>query len=691
MPDDVKSASEQIKAASGEIRILSPEGFHARPAANLVKTAKKFASEIKLIKGDRTQNAKSLVGVMGFALQQGDTVALEATGPDAKEAIAALVPIISGSPKTSAAPPKETAPKAVAPPKPAEAPKKPAAPPADGVYSGLTASPGVAAGVVRLLSRREIGVEEKPSGTPEAEKAALEAALEKARCQITAIEETAKKNMDAQHAAIFGAHLEMLDDPELTGEAFRLIKEGKSAAFAWKTSYKDQAKNFAAIANELFAARAADLEDVGGRVLRALAGVSEETGYGRDAIIVAEELTPSDTASLGKNIQGFVTVKGGATSHIAILARSLGIPALVGADETVTKIPDGTPAILNAGEGKLATNPRPEEIERVRARADEIARVRETDLKNAASPAVTKDGVTVEVAANIGGTDDAIQAVANGCDGVGLLRSEFLFLGRETAPGEEEQAEAYVAIARALGPERRLVVRTMDIGGDKPLPYIDQEHEDNPFLGVRGLRLSLKKRELFDAQLRAILKAAGLCKLHVMFPMVSTLEEFREAKEILRGHIKDAGSPDVKIGLMIEVPAAAILARHFAKEADFMSLGTNDLTQYTMAADRGNPHLANIADGFNPAVLAMIKSAADGAKGRDCWVGVCGGLAGETLAVPALIGLGVQELSASGPSVPQIKARVRTLSKADCEDAAARVLDMAAAAEVKDYLGRRFG
>jgi phosphoenolpyruvate-protein phosphotransferase len=303
-------------------------------------------------------------------------------------------------------------------------------------------------------------------------------------------------------------------------------------------------------------------------------------------------------------------------------------------------------------------------------------------------PAITKDGIRIEVAANIGGAADANDAISTGCDGVGLLRSEFLFLGRDAAPKEDELAEAYVGIARALGQNKPLVVRTMDIGGDKQIPYIKQDKEDNPFLGVRGLRLSLRNIELFKIQIRAILRASKFCKLHIMFPMVSTLDEFRKASALTRELGRETGAGEVKIGLMIEVPSAAIMARHFAEEADFMSLGTNDLTQYTLAADRGNPKLAEIADGLNPAVLAMIKNTVDGARGKNCWIGVCGGIAGDPLAVPALIGLGVDELSVSVPAIPQIKSRVRELSKADCEKIASRVLELPTAGEVREYLRR---
>ncbi|MDR1651408.1 MAG: phosphoenolpyruvate--protein phosphotransferase [Synergistaceae bacterium] len=675
---------------SEEIVIISQQGFHARPAAILVKAAKKFASEIRLVKGGRKQNAKSLVAVMGFALQRGDSVVIEALGPDAAEAVRTLSPIIAGDMEEgSPEAPSGAAKPSSAPAEKAEKTAKETPPiPKDGegVFRGITASLGIAAGVIKRIARKDIEADETPSASASEEEASLVRAVDEAKSELRAIARQTESSIDAGHAAIFGAHIEMLDDPELSGAAKAIIAQGKSAAFAWKSAYKAQARYFEGLTNELFAARAADLEDIGRRVLRILTGVTDDADYSPNSILVAEDLTPSDTAALDKRVVGFCTVKGGPTSHIAILARSLELPALVGIDPAALGIKNGVPAILNADEGTLRTNPPPEEAERFRAASQEKTARRERDMKHTMEPAVTKDGAAVEVAANIGGISDAKQAVSLGCDGVGLLRSEFLFLGRTEAPAENELAEAYVSIAKVLGPDKPLVVRTMDIGGDKPLPYIKQETEENPFLGVRGLRLSLEHKDMFEIQIRAILRSAEFCRLHIMFPMVSTLEEFREASSMVRRIAGEIGVGDVKIGLMAEVPSAAILAGHFAREADFLSLGTNDLTQYTMAADRGNPRLSRIADGLNPAVLAMIKSAVDGAKGKDCWVGVCGGIAGDPLAIPVLIGLGVDELSVSVPAIPQVKSCVRELSKADCESLAAQVLEFGSAAEVRDYL-----
>jgi len=660
---------------SGEITILSPNGFHARPAAILVKTAKKFSSEIKLLKGDASANAKSLVAVMGFALRKGDTLEAVAKGPDSKEAITALVPIITGEIE-----------KALSTHGGQNEKQERGVSNGKNIFKGITASPGVAIGVAKHVARGEIRISENAEGSPADEERILRGAMERAKSQLRIIEDDTKAASDAEHSAIFGAHIELLEDPELLEYALKLISIGHSAAYAWNSSCEAHAKRFRNLGSELFAERASDLEDVGRRVLRILTGTAEEAEFPENGILLAVDLSPSDAAISGGRALGFCTIKGGEMSHVSILARSLGLPALVGADESILSIPDGAPLVLNADEGILTAYPGAEESGRIALRQAEMTERRARDARDAAHPAITLDGTRIDVAANIAGVEEAARAKALGCDGVGLLRSEFLFLGRGTAPGEEELAEAYTAIARAIGKGKPLVVRTMDIGGDKSAPYIRLEEEDNPFLGTRGLRLSLRMKDLFAAQIRAILSAAEFCDLHIMFPMVSTLEEFREAKSIVLELRKEMEAPEVKIGLMAEVPSSAILARHFAAGADFMSLGTNDLTQYTMAADRGNPKLAQIADSFNPSVFHMIKSVTDGARGQNCWVGVCGGLAEDPLAVPALIGFGVDELSVSVPAIPQIKSRVRSLSKADCEQIATGVLGLATAAEVREYL-----
>ncbi|MEI2781306.1 MAG: phosphoenolpyruvate--protein phosphotransferase [Candidatus Competibacter sp.] len=437
----------------------------------------------------------------------------------------------------------------------------------------------------------------------------------------------------------------------------------------------------------MLAARANDLRDVGRRVLTLLTGAEPERQEPPvNAILVAEELTPSDTASLDRNrVRGFCTTLGGATSHVAILARSLDIPAVAGIEPRALELPNGAPVILDGGKGTLRLNPTPEEITRIRQTQERLATRRQAEMTVAHEPAITLDGHRMEVVGNIGGLAEAEQVPGLGGEGVGLLRSEFLFLERSTAPNEDEQFETYKAIVEALGPDRPLIIRTLDVGGDKPLIYLPIPKEENPFLGERGLRIGLDRPEILRTQLRAILRAAAFGKVRVMFPMVGLLSELRDAKAMLEEERQRLGVKPIETGIMVEIPAAAIMAAQFAREADFFSIGTNDLTQYTLAMDRGHPKLAPKVDGLNPSVLRLIAWTVEAAHKQGKWVGVCGGIASDPQAVPLLIGLGVDELSVSLPTIPGIKAQIRTLWLHECQELARRALTLETAAEVRAY------
>jgi phosphocarrier protein FPr len=553
----------------------------------------------------------------------------------------------------------------------------------------VPASPGLAVGEVFQLRRQEIAVAEEGAGA-NAERQRLDRALEQGRLQLEALEARLRGEADPAKAAIFAAHSELLEDPDLLEAAQRAIEAGRSAAAAWRDAVDEHARRLAGSRNELLAARANDLRDLGRRVLRLLAGEAQAEAapaFPPRAILIAEDLAPSETAGLDRGrVLGFCTVAGGATSHVAILARSLDIPALAGIEPRALELPDGTPVVLDGTQGTLRLRPGQDEMTAIRARQERLAARRRADAAAAHQPALTRDGARIEVAANVGGVSDARHAVALGAEGVGLLRSEFLFLGRASAPSEDEQHEVYAAIARTLGPERPLVVRTLDVGGDKPLAYLPLPREENPFLGVRGLRLQLERPELLRTQLRAILRASSQGRLSVMLPMVATLAEFRAAKAILEQERERVGARPLPLGIMIEVPAAALLADAFAREADFFSIGTNDLTQYVLAMDRGHPGLAAGVDGLEPSVLRLIGQAARAGRQQGRWVGVCGGLAGDAQAVPILLGLGVTELSVSVPTIPAIKARVRELDLAACQALAERALAAGSAAEVRALL-----
>jgi phosphocarrier protein FPr len=402
------------------------------------------------------------------------------------------------------------------------------------------------------------------------------------------------------------------------------------------------------------------------------------------SILIAEELTPSDTAKLNpREVLGFATVGGGATSHVAILARSLDIPAVAGIEPRALDLPNGADVILDGGKGQMRINPDPAELERITAAQQRLAEKKAADLASALEPASTTDGHNVEVVANIGGLEDAEKGMKLGAEGVGLLRSEFLYLDRTAAPSEDEQAEIYSDIARALN-GKPLIIRTLDVGGDKPLAYLPMPREENPFLGIRGVRIGLDRPEILRTQVRAILRASKGNRLRMMFPMIATLDEIRSVKGLVeeeRAKVPD--SDPVELGIMVEVPAAAIMARQFAREVAFFSIGTNDLTQYTLAMDRGHPKLAAKADAMNPAVLRLIAQTVEGAAAEGKWVGVCGGLASDPQAVPILVGLGVKELSCSVPAIPAVKAEVRARSLSECQTLAQQALAQDTAAAVR--------
>lgn len=677
-------AEKSTKTATSEaILIPNPTGLHARPAAVLANLAKKFKAEIRLQKGDDQANAKSVVAIMGLEVGCGDKVVLIAKGEDADSAISTLTPLLWEGLGDEGYAPAPAPASFVVSAGAAPAPKPRSDDP--NLLIGVAASPGLAVGEVFQVRHTELQVTEAAEGDPQQERARLDEAIGQARSQLEALQARLHGERAADKAAIFAAHQELLDDPDLLDIAYSALAKGKSAAFAWQRAFSTHADRLASLRNELLAARANDLRDVGRRVLTLLTGA--EPGRPEpplNAILVAEELTPSDTASLDRNrVRGFCTTLGGATSHVAILARSLDIPAVAGIEPRTLELPNGTPVILDGGKGILRLNPTPEEVARIRQTQEQWADRRQIDLAAAHQPAITLDGQRVEVVGNIGGLADAEQIPALGGEGVGLLRSEFLFMERSTAPSEDEQFEAYKAIAEALGPERPLIIRTLDVGGDKPLSYLPIPKEDNPFLGERGLRVGLDRPEMLRTQLRAILRAAAFGKVLIMFPMVALLSELRDAKAMLKEEQQQLNVAPIPVGIMVEIPVAAVMAAQFAREADFFSIGTNDLTQYTLAMDRGHPKLAPKVDGLNPGVLRLIAWTVQAAHAEGKWVGVCGGIASDPQAVPLLIGMGVDELSASLPTIPGIKAQIRNLRLSECQALAQRALTLETGAEVR--------
>jgi phosphocarrier protein FPr len=675
--------AEGTVVTSPAILVANRTGLHVRPAAVLANVAKGFKSEIKVQKGERSANARSVTSLMALEVLGGDKLVLTAKGPDAKEAVDKLTQLIAaglGDEGHPAAPaPATTTIARIAQPPPRPRSDDP------NLLLGVAASPGLAVGNTYRVKRAEIMVEEEGRGV-QYEQERLTAAIAHARGELEALRASLHAKADPAKAAIFAAHAELLDDPDFLEIANSAIAKGKSAAFAWKKATELHADRLAALRNELLAQRANDVRDVGRRVLLHLTGVKQlPPQYPEHSVLIAEDLTPSDAATLDAGtVVGFATVRGGATSHVAILARSLGIPAVAGVEPHALEIPNGTPVIIDGAKGSLRLSPPAAEIDRIREQQTRIRVQREDDVAHALEPAITKCGEKrVFVYANIGGLKDAQQVQSLGGEGVGLLRSEFLFMDRSSAPSEDEQAQCYSAILKSVGPEHPVVIRTLDVGGDKPLPYLPIAREDNPFLGERGIRVGLDRPEVLRTQLRAILRASAAGRVAVMFPMIATVQELRDAKAMLAEEAKALGVEPIKCGIMVEVPSVPMLMHSFAHDADFFSIGTNDLTQYTLAMDRGHPKLAPKVDALNPAVLRLIAQTITGAHARNRAVGICGGVAGDSQAVPILVGLDIDELSVSLPAIPTVKAQIRRLSLTSCRELAQRALNCWTVEEVR--------
>jgi phosphoenolpyruvate-protein phosphotransferase len=561
------------------------------------------------------------------------------------------------------------------------------------IVKGVAASSGVAVGPIYV--HRESALE-LPTGTvddPAAELARLDEAVAFVDLKLSRLQEQAVASAGTETAEIFGVHRMFLEDSSLIDPIRERIEtKAMPAERAVDEGASELAEEFAGLGDEYFAQRAVDIRDIGQQVVRALLGI--EHGGLADvrvpSIIVAHDLTPSETVSLPQGMAlGFCTDVGSAVSHTAILARSMGVPAIVGVGHI--DVVGGSLAVLDGDAGTIVIDPDPDTV----AAARDQMRVRTEALAaaqvHAHEPATTADGRTVEVVANVGSVDDAVRASVSGAEGIGLLRTEFLFLERDRLPDEDEQTQAYRDIFDNF-PDGRVVVRTLDVGGDKQLPGVSVADELNPFLGKRGVRLTLAEEDMFMTQLRAILRAGAGRRVSIMFPMVGSPGEVtavralveRAAAELSAGGVPQAA--DLEVGIMIEVPSAAVLADVLAPSVDFFSIGTNDLTQYTLAVDRTNPAVAHIADALHPGVLRLIAGVISAAHDHGRWVGLCGELAGDALAAPLLLGLDLDEFSMSAPSVPVVKERIRSLSAGDCHDVARRCLAVGSPEEVRDIL-----
>ncbi|MEH3048099.1 phosphoenolpyruvate--protein phosphotransferase [Sphingomonas adhaesiva] len=619
------------------VTVSLPHGLHARPAARIAALARGFDAALTIGKAGTDAPATSVTAMLALDVRAGNTVRIAAQGGDAVAAVAAVAELIDSGMEEGVVAPAPT------PPVPTS--------PDDGLLRGVMAAPGIAIGTARWLASEDRVVAEDGAGV----------AIERRRLDdaIAAVRRRLAGQTAAASAAVLAAHRELLDDPALHDAAAADIVAGRSAGLAWRRALRAQAARLRDTGNPRMAERADDLLDIERQVLAALDGEAPAARqeFAPGTILLADDLLPSDVAALeGGAVVGLCSVRGGPTSHVAILAAGLGLPAIVAMGEALHRVADGTPLILDATAGLITPDPDTASLAAATDRRD-AARIRRDALRAAsAAPAATADGTRIAVMANLATVEDAAAAVANGAEGCGLLRTEFLFLDRAAPPDEAEQAAGYRAIAGALG-ERPLIVRLLDIGGDKPVPWLAQAAEDNPALGLRGIRVGLARPDLLDTQLRAILSAGATCR--IMVPMIASVAEIvavRARVDHLRAALGIAHP--VEVGIMVETPAAAVTADLLARHADFLSIGSNDLTQYALAMDRGNPAVAAQVDGLHPAVLRLIDATCRGAAGQGRWTGVCGGLASDPLAVPILVGLGVTELSATPARVPEIKAAV---------------------------------
>jgi len=557
--------------------------------------------------------------------------------------------------------------------------------------NGIAASSGIAIAKAFRLENPELNITKKQISDVDAEISRLDHAIQISYTELEKIRDHANAELGEDKAAIFSAHILVLNDPELVNPVKDKIKsENVNAEYAMNEVASMFVQMFESMDNEYMKERAADIRDVTKRVMAHILGVtiSNPANITDEVIIIAEDLTPSDTAQLNRKYAlGFTTDIGGRTSHSAIMARSLEIPAVVGTKEVTSKIENGVMVIVDGLDGQVIVDPSAEELAEYKAKKEkfELQKQEWAKLKN--EPTVTKDGHHVELVANIGTPNDVEGVINNGGEGVGLYRTEFLYMGRDNFPTEEEQFESYKSVLESMG-EKPVVVRTLDIGGDKELSYLHLPKEMNPFLGYRAIRLCLDQKEIFRTQLRALLRASIYGNLKIMFPMIATLDEFRAAKAVLIEEKEKLVADNVKvsetieIGMMVEIPASAVLADVFAKEVDFFSIGTNDLIQYTMAADRMNEQVSYLYQPYNPSILRLVKMVIDAANKEGKWAGMCGEMAGDALAIPLLVGLGLHEFSMSATSILPARSQMAKLSKADMEKLAEKALSMSTAEEV---------
>jgi phosphocarrier protein FPr len=661
--------------ASIDLTLHNEHGLHARPAARFVETVRRFDADVtvrNLTTDGPTVSGRSVSALSTLGVPTGDQIEVSSSGRQAREALAAIAALVRRNfdePVTAVGAVRGTT-----------------------VGGPTAASPGIGIGPKTSLPDVDYEPRDTAPGTPAVETERLHAAVEATRAELTSTRDHVAGAAGEREAEIFDAHVLLLDDDELVGTALKVVAgEAVTAEHAWQVAVDALAARFTQLTDSYLQSRADDIRAVGDQVLAHLGGHASSPTHTLAGILVTADLTPTQAARLDPStVLGIVTAAGSPLSHGAILARALGIPAVVGAGHDVLVVPDGTTILVDGTEGVVVIDPNATVNQHYRDKADGQRRHANNLLAAASRPAITSDGVAIEVLANIASRDDALQAVRHGADGIGLLRTEFLFLDRPQPPSEDEQLEAYLSVADALG-GRRLTVRTLDVGGDKPVPYLPTTIEANPFLGRRGLRLSLQQPDIFKQQLRALVRAGMQHPISVLFPMVTTIDELRAARGLLADAAAEVGCsagelpPGFEVGAMAEVPAFALHARAAVPLIDLISIGTNDLTQYTLAAERGNADVAALADPLDPAVLHLISEVANAATAR-ARVAVCGEIAADPAAAALLIGLGVLELSMTPRAIPAVKDAIRSMSAKKAKQLAALALHRDSAASVRALL-----
>ena len=566
-------------------------------------------------------------------------------------------------------------------------------------YKGIGASPGVALGKALVVEHSELVIEKKSIDNVEAEIAKLEDAVAVSKEELVKVKEKASEELGAEEAEIFEAHLLVLEDPELIGSAIDKIKtESVNAEYALNEIKEMFVSMFESMDNEYMKERAADIKDVTNRILRHILGIKvvDLSALSEEVVLIAHDLTPSDTATMNKKmVLGFLTDIGGRTSHTAIMSRTLEIAAIVGLNDITSKVKDGDFVVFNGDTGEVIVNPDEETINKYTELKAKYEDERKALQLLKGKPSVTLDGKHVELAGNIGTPNDIEGLIKNDAEGVGLYRTEFLYMDRDSFPTEEIQYEAYKAVLEGLD-GKPIVIRTLDIGGDKELSYLSMEPEMNPFLGYRAIRLCLDRKDIFKTQLRALYRASVHGRLRIMFPMISSLEELLQAKEVVKEVLAELDSEgvayakDVEIGMMIEVPSAAVISDVLAKHVDFFSIGTNDLIQYTCAVDRMNQKISYLYNQFNPAVLRLIKTVIDNAHKEGKWAGMCGESAGDQKMIPILLGMGLDEFSMSPISILPARKLITSVKESDMKKLADDVFNMGTAEEIKSYIEKTF-